>query len=95
LVVEVRTQGTVVNRAADSGVGVDVEGRKHVLGVWLGDGGEGAKFWSNVLTEIRNRGVEDVLVVCCDGAQRPPGRDRGHLASGSQDHQDPRALPDR
>ncbi len=66
LVVKIRTQGTVVNRAAYLGVGVDVEGRKHVLGVWLGDGGEGAKFWLSVLTEIRNRGVEDVLIVCCD-----------------------------
>jgi putative transposase len=67
LVVKVRTQGVVVNRPAYLGIGVDVEGRKHVLGVWLGDGGEGAKFWLSVLTEIRNRGVEDVLFVCCDG----------------------------
>lgn len=72
LVVKVRTQGTVVNRAAYLGVGVDVEGRKHVLGVWLGDGGEGAKFWLSVLTEIRNRGVEDVLLVCCDGLKGLP-----------------------
>lgn len=72
LVVKVRTSGTVVNRAAYLGVGVDVEGRKHVLGVWLGDGGEGAKFWLAVLTEIRNRGVEDVLIVCCDGLKGLP-----------------------
>jgi len=72
LVVKIRTQGTVVNRAAYLGVGVDVEGRKHVLGVWLGDGGEGAKFWLSVLTEIRNRGVEDVLIVCCDGLKGLP-----------------------
>jgi putative transposase len=72
LVVKVRTQGTVVNRAAYLGVGVDAEGRKHVLGVWLGDGGEGAKFWLAVLTEIRNRGVEDVLIVCCDGLKGLP-----------------------
>lgn len=72
LVVKVRTQGTVVNRAAYLGVGVDVEGRKHVLGVWLGDGGEGAKFWLSVLTEVRNRGVEDVLIVCCDGLKGLP-----------------------
>jgi putative transposase len=44
LVVKVRTSGSVVNRAAYLAVGVDVDGRKHVLGVWLGDGGEGAKF---------------------------------------------------
>ncbi len=72
LVVKVRTQGTVVNRPAYLGVGVDVEGRKHVLGVWLGDGGEGAKFWLSVLTEIRNRGVIDVLIVCCDGLKGLP-----------------------
>ena len=72
LVVKVRTQGTVTNRAAYIAVGVDVEGRKHVLGVWLGDGGEGAKWWLNVLTEIRNRGVQDVLLVCCDGLKGLP-----------------------
>jgi transposase-like protein len=67
LVVKVRTQGTVVNRPVYLAIGVDLEGRKHILGVWLGDGGEGAKFWLSVLTEIRNRGVADVLFVCCDG----------------------------
>lgn len=72
LVVKVRTQGTVTNRAAYLAVGVDAEGRKHVLGVWLGDGGEGAKFWLTVLTEIRNRGVADVLIVCCDGLKGLP-----------------------
>jgi transposase-like protein len=72
LVVKVRTGGTVTNRAAYLAVGVDVEGRKQVLGVWLGDGGEGAKFWLAVLTDIRNRGVEDVLIVCCDGLKGLP-----------------------
>lgn len=72
LVVKVRTDGTVINRAAYIAVGVDVEGRKHVLGVWLGDGDEGAKFWLGVLTELRHRGVEDVLIVCCDGLKGLP-----------------------
>ena len=72
LVVKVRTQGMVTNRPAYLAIGVDVEGRKHVLGVWLGDGGEGAKFWLAVLTEIRNRGVGDVLFVCCDGLKGLP-----------------------
>lgn len=72
LVVKVRTGGTVVNRAAYLAVGVDVEGRKHVLGVWLGDGDEGAKFWLAVLTEVRQRGVDDVLLVCCDGLKGLP-----------------------
>lgn len=72
LVVKVRTNGTVINRPAYLAVGVDVEGRKHVLGVWLGDGGEGAKFWLHVLTELRQRGIVDVLFVCCDGLKGLP-----------------------
>ena len=72
LVVKVRTNGQVINRAAYLAIGVDVEGRKHVLGVWLGDGGEGAKFWLAVLTELRNRGVEDVIFCCCDGLKGLP-----------------------
>lgn len=72
LVVKVRTQGVVSNRPAYLAIGVDVEGRKHVMGVWLGDGGEGSKFWLAVLTEIRNRGVTDVLFVCCDGLKGLP-----------------------
>ena len=72
LVVKVRTNGTVINRPAYLGVGVDVDGRKHVLGVWLGDGGEGAKFWLHVLTEVKQRGVTDVIFVCCDGLKGLP-----------------------
>jgi putative transposase len=72
LVVKVRTQGTVVNRPAYLAIGVDVDGRKHILGVWLGDGGEGAKFWLSVLTEIAHRGVADVIFVCCDGLKGLP-----------------------
>ncbi len=72
MVVKVRTDGTVMNRPAYVVVGVDVDGRKHVLGVWLGDGGEGAKYWLAVLTEIRNRGLEDVLIVSCDGLKGLP-----------------------
>ena len=72
LIVKVRTNGVVVNRPAYLAVGVDIEGRKHVLGVWLGDGGEGAKFWLFVLTELRNRGIKDVIFVCCDGLKGLP-----------------------
>lgn len=72
LVVKVRTNGTVINRPAYIGVGVDVEGRKNVLGVWLGDGGEGAKYWLAVLTELRQRGIEDIIFVCCDGLKGLP-----------------------
>jgi putative transposase len=72
LVVKVRTSGTVVNRPAYLAIGVDTDGFKHILGVWLGDGGEGAKYWLSVLTEIRNRGVADVIFVCCDGLKGLP-----------------------
>lgn len=72
LVVKVRTSGSVVNRPAYVAVGVDVDGRKHVLGIWLGDGGEGAKYWLAVLTELRTRGLADVLIVCCDGLKGLP-----------------------
>lgn len=63
---KIRDGGVVVNKACHVAVGVDVEGRKQVLGLWLGTQ-EGAKFWANVLTQIRNRGVKDILILCCDG----------------------------
>jgi putative transposase len=66
LVVKVRDGHTVKNRAAHIGVGVDLEGVKHVLGIWV-QSTEGAKFWAGVCAELRNRGVRDVLIVCCDG----------------------------
>lgn len=72
LVVKVRTNGHVINRCAYLAVGVDLDGRKHVLGVWLGDGGEGAKYWLSVLTELKNRGVSDVIFCCCDGLKGLP-----------------------
>jgi putative transposase len=72
LVIKVRTSGVVTNRPAYVAVGVDVDGRKHVLGVWLGDGGEGAKFWLSVLTELAHRGLHDVIFVCCDGLKGLP-----------------------
>ena len=72
LIVKVRTNGMVVNRPAYLAVGVDVDGRKHIFGVWLGDGGEGSKLPMHVLTEIRNRGVTDVIFVCCDGLKGLP-----------------------
>jgi putative transposase len=59
--------GAVANRPIYLAVGVDLDGHKHVLGMWAGRDGEGAKYWLSVLTELRNRGVADVLIVCCDG----------------------------
>ena len=64
--IKVRDGGTVTNRTAHLVVGVDVEGFKHVLGIWV-QGSEGAKFWLAVFTELRNRGLRDPLIVCCDG----------------------------
>ncbi len=72
LVVKVRDGGAVVNKAAYVALGVDTEGRKHVLGIWMGDGGEGAKFWLSVLTDVRQRGAIDVFFVCCDGLKGLP-----------------------
>lgn len=72
LVIKVRHNGTVINKACYLALGVDVEGRKQILGLWLGDGDEGAKFWLGVLTELRSRGIADVIFVCCDGLKGLP-----------------------
>ena len=66
LVVKVRDGAHVRNKAAHIAVGVDLEGVKHVLGIWV-QTSEGAKFWAGVCAELANRGVRDVLIVCCDG----------------------------
>jgi putative transposase len=66
LVVKVRDGHQVRNKAAHIAVGVDLDGIKHVLGIWV-QASEGAKFWAGVCAELRNRGVRDVLIVCCDG----------------------------
>jgi len=67
IVVKVRTDAHVINRPVYVALGIDLEGAKHVLGLWMGKGDEGAKYWLGVLTEIRNRGVNDVCIVCTDG----------------------------
>ena len=66
LVVKIRDGAHVANRAAHLAVGVDMDGVKHVLGIWV-QAKEGASFWAGVCAELANRGVKDVLVVCCDG----------------------------
>ncbi len=71
IVVKVR-DGQVVNRPVYAVLGVTVHGERDVLGLWAGDGNEGAKFWMTVLAEIKNRGVEDVCIAVCDGLKRPP-----------------------
>jgi len=66
LVVKIRDGAHVTNRAAHIAVGVDMDGVKHVLGIWV-QASEGAKFWAGVCAQLANRGVRDVLIVCCDG----------------------------
>jgi putative transposase len=53
-------------------IGVTVDGHRDILGIWAGDGGEGAKYWLHVLTEIKNRGVVDACIVVCDGLKGLP-----------------------
>ncbi len=66
IVVKIRDGAQVRNKAAHIAVGVDMDGIKHVLGIWV-EATEGAKFWAGVCAELANRGVKDVLIVCCDG----------------------------
>jgi transposase-like protein len=72
IVIKVRG-AQVANRPVYVAVGVNLEGERDVLGLWLGpSGGEGAKQWATMLTELRNRGLQDALIVCCDGLKGLP-----------------------
>ncbi len=71
IVVKVR-DGQVANRPIYAAIGVSLAGEKDVLGLWVGTGGEGAKFWMSVLTDLRNRGVQDTFFVVCDGLKGLP-----------------------
>jgi putative transposase len=64
--------GKVANRPVYVALAVTVDGCRDILGLWAGDGGEGAKFWFQVCTELKNRGVEDVLMAVCDGLKGLP-----------------------
>jgi transposase-like protein len=64
--------GQVTNRPIYVVIGVTVAGERDILGLWAGDGGEGAKFWLAVLTELKNRGVGDVCIAVCDGLRGLP-----------------------
>jgi putative transposase len=64
--------GQVANRPIYAAIGVTVDGHKDVLGLWAGTGGEGAKFWMSVLTDLKNRGVVDVFFLICDGLKGLP-----------------------
>ena len=71
IVVKVR-DGQVANRPVYAAIGVTLAGDKDILGLWAGTGGEGAKFWMSVLTDLRNRGIKDVFFVVCDGLKGLP-----------------------
>jgi putative transposase len=71
LYVKTRHEGRVENRAFYVAIGINLEGKKDVLGLWTG-ATEGAKFWLNVLTELRNRGVKDIYLACVDGLKGFP-----------------------
>ena len=65
IVVKVWQDNQVINRAIYLALGVNLEGHKEFLGMWVSEN-EGAKFWLNVLTELQNRGVKDILIACVD-----------------------------
>lgn len=71
IVVKIRESGRVINKSIYVALGVNLEGKKELLGLWLSVN-EGAKFWLGILTELRNRGLEDILIVCIDGLRGFP-----------------------
>ena len=71
IVVKIR-DGQVANRPVYAAIGVTLEGCKDILGLWAGTGGEGAKFWMAVLTDLKNRGIGDVFFLVCDGLKGLP-----------------------
>jgi putative transposase len=68
---KVKENGKVVSKASYTCLGIDTEGKKDVLGIWIGEA-EGSKFWLRVCTELQNRGVKDVLIACIDGLKGLP-----------------------
>ena len=71
IVVKIRQDKQVINKAVYLALGVNMDGHKELLGLWLSEN-EGAKFWLNVLTELQNRGVKDILIACVDGLKGFP-----------------------
>lgn len=68
---KVKENGKIVSKASYTCLGIDLEGKKDVLGIWIGDA-EGARFWLKVCTELQNRGIKDVLIACIDGLKALP-----------------------
>lgn len=71
IVLKIRQDKQVINKSIYLALGVNLEGHKELLGMWLSEN-EGAKFWLNVLTELQNRGVKDILIACVDGLKGFP-----------------------
>ena len=71
IVVKIRQDKQVINKGLYLALGVNLEGHKELLGLWLSEN-EGAKFWLNVLTELQNRGLKDILIACVDGLKGFP-----------------------
>ncbi|EAA8311862.1 IS256 family transposase [Salmonella enterica subsp. enterica] len=71
IVVKVRQNSSVINKAVFLALGINTEGQKELLGMWLAEN-EGAKFWLSVLTELKNRGLQDILIACVDGLKGFP-----------------------
>ncbi len=71
IVVKIRQDKRVINKAIYLALGVDLEGQKELLGMWLSEN-EGAKFWLGILTELHNRGLKDILIACVDGLKGFP-----------------------
>lgn len=71
IVLKVRQDSRVINKAVFLALGINIEGQKELLGMWLAEN-EGAKFWLNVLTELKNRGLNDILIACVDGLKGFP-----------------------
>ena len=71
LVVKAKEDKRIINKAVYVALGVNMEGQKEILGLWIGEN-EGVKFWLAIITELRNRGVEDVFIFCVDGLKGFP-----------------------
>ncbi|MGF2346427.1 IS256-like element ISAba26 family transposase, partial [Acinetobacter baumannii] len=71
IVVKVRQHSNVINKSVYLALGINMDGQKELLGMWIAQT-EGAKFWLSVMTELKNRGVQDILVACVDGLKGFP-----------------------
>ena len=71
IVVKGRTDGKVINKSVYTAIGINMQGNKEVLGLWISET-EGAKFWLGIITELSNRGIKDILIACIDGLKGFP-----------------------